>query len=535
MPLILPTLTEKCKGAMVATAIGDALGWPNEVGSKNRNKKMIVDDRFTEWSRSSKKPRWHTEIIRAGEYSDDTQLTLAVARSIISGDWEKSLSERELPFWIEYERGGGSAILRAAAGWRDKKCPLWKTSSARKYFNAGGNGAAMRILPHVIANCCKGNLKQLMDDIFRDAILTHGHPRAILGAMCYAYALNYLLNKDSVLEYGELINAVLIGEEEWSYMPFANDYSEWIESAHQQCGFDYFGVWSDTSVRMLNQLESMKESLKKGLFIKDETIMGEIGAFGDAKGAGDVAVLCAIFLLSKYANNPKLAITIPANSFGADTDTIGSMTGGLVGMLSGLDWIPIEWKLVQDYDCFIQITELLLSDNKLEVAKDIASETRSHDHEYNWQHSQIGDIRLICSTSVPNGKHGMVEIKKWETAMGQSIYFKDFVPNQKEPSSPVVNDSFQYKNQYTIFDTNSSIDITKDKIILEHSPDRLVLDQNAIREILCCPSLKKKMTIGKALEIISFMLSKNAQDIDVSKKFGIDQAMINTIKKFIEH
>ena len=31
----IPTQIEKCKGAMLATAIGDALGWPNEQRSRN--------------------------------------------------------------------------------------------------------------------------------------------------------------------------------------------------------------------------------------------------------------------------------------------------------------------------------------------------------------------------------------------------------------------------------------------------------------------------------------------------------------------
>ena len=35
----VPNKFEKCQGAMLATAIGDALGWPNEKNSKNISKK----------------------------------------------------------------------------------------------------------------------------------------------------------------------------------------------------------------------------------------------------------------------------------------------------------------------------------------------------------------------------------------------------------------------------------------------------------------------------------------------------------------
>ena len=104
MAITIPTQIEKCKGAMLATAIGDALGWPNEPRSKNRIEKPKVNDFFVEWTRSCKEPRWHDERILPGEYSDDTQMTLSVARSIIVGDWERFLAEKELPFWLRYER-----------------------------------------------------------------------------------------------------------------------------------------------------------------------------------------------------------------------------------------------------------------------------------------------------------------------------------------------------------------------------------------------------------------------------------------------
>ncbi len=110
----IPSRIEKCKGAMLGTAIGDALGWPNEPRAKNRKKRIEVTDHFVEWTRSSNNPHWYDEKILPGEYSDDTQLTLSVARSIITGDWERFLAEKELPFWLRYERGGGGALLKAA-------------------------------------------------------------------------------------------------------------------------------------------------------------------------------------------------------------------------------------------------------------------------------------------------------------------------------------------------------------------------------------------------------------------------------------
>lgn len=111
----IPTIEEKCKGAMLGAAIGDALGWPNEF-SKNEKRDAGPENKFYRWKRYTGGRYWrHDEEILAGEYSDDTQMILAVARSIITGEWEKNFSTVELPFWLEYERGGGRAVKNAAA------------------------------------------------------------------------------------------------------------------------------------------------------------------------------------------------------------------------------------------------------------------------------------------------------------------------------------------------------------------------------------------------------------------------------------
>ena len=68
----IPTQIEKCKGAMLATAIGDALGWPNEQRSRNIARNSKFNDFFVEWTRRCSGPFSHYEKVHAGEYSDDS-------------------------------------------------------------------------------------------------------------------------------------------------------------------------------------------------------------------------------------------------------------------------------------------------------------------------------------------------------------------------------------------------------------------------------------------------------------------------------
>lgn len=550
MSTVIPTQIEKCKGAMLATAIGDALGWPNEPRSKNRAKKPKVVDHFVEWTRSSNYPRWHDEKILPGEYSDDTQMTLSVARSIIAGDWEKFLAEKELPFWLNYERGGGGAILKAAKSCKEGFL-LWQSSYTRDYFNAGGNGAIMRILPHVIAAAKTPNTTKLMIDVVKDTLITHGHPRAFLGATCYAYALDYLLRKETVLEYGELVTAVIDGQNDWGANLNPDVFGKWLSIAQQHREYDFFSEWENTRVRMVRQLELIRVSLKKGLILDDTKVLTDLECFGKANGAGDVAALAAIYLASRYANNPSLGIKVPAFSFGADTDTIASITGGLVGMLSGTNWIPAEWKVVQDYNCLIQMTELLLADNKKEATKEEVSEAKAQDNS--WTTSPIGKIRLIDSKSVPNGKYGIVIIKKWQTILGQTLYTKDFKPNDTRQQSNQPGVETQIPQQPTLYDlaeqsklkaehqapSQSKIKIPtqepmQEMLAPQKAKRQFVLDSNDVATLLGNPRFKKNITVGKVMRIIQAIIDGDKASDVLAKQFEVDQAMVEIIKGLVK-
>ena len=111
---------EQAVAALVAFAAGDALGWPQEQNSRRSRQldKTTPTLSFIEWTkRLGGRFQPHEETIGPGEYSDDTQLVLATARSLSHGNrWPEILSRQELPVWLLYERGGGRSTKRAAEG-----------------------------------------------------------------------------------------------------------------------------------------------------------------------------------------------------------------------------------------------------------------------------------------------------------------------------------------------------------------------------------------------------------------------------------
>ncbi len=432
---ILAALYEdKCTGAFLAAAIGDALGWPFENKSNNQNKKPLTNGRFQSWTRKSGGMYWaHTETIEEGEYSDDTQLLLAVARSLTYGKkWNQYFIKQELPFWLSYERGGGNAIKSAVKAWSKRNGNPWSNINSpkdvAKYYNAGANGVAMRILPHVIYNLESDNVDELMEIVLKNGMYTHGHPRALLGATCYAYALYIAGRKTQSLEYGELIDLVLNGSDIWGKL--RSILPEWYKLASTHLKKEYSEIWNECVWRICDNLKSMQDVIKSGILSGDEDYLKSIGCLSsNTNGAGDVSALTAIYFASKYAANPKQAIMAAAYLKGSDTDTNASMTGALVGMVQGTEWIPYDWLSVQDHNYIKSLSRKLL----MHIEEIInTNESDMLPDEYM---SLIGKIKRIGGPKTFNGKNYSVFIQKSSTEWGQTIYVKSFEKkiNQENP------------------------------------------------------------------------------------------------------
>lgn len=348
----------KAEGALLALAAGDALGWPQELRHKvlGGAKDHTVTTAFRPWVRRSGGRFYpHEEPIQAGEYSDDTQLALAVARCrLFSGtSWWKALTRTELPLWSLYERGGGGATKRATGMWI-RGTPPWKANdprAVRRYFDAGGNGVTMRVLPHSIFYAGQADPEALMHDVVKDGVATHGHPRALVGATAYAFAAWWLLRSDHTIRFGELVQVLRENAKAWGALPVSSQSRNgWLDAANRSTANTYESVWSKVVVEMRELLERVQRGLDAGAIADDDEVLQELGCFGKAKGAGTVSSAAAVYLCSRYAAQPIQAVLKAAFARRADTDTIAAMSGGLMGCLAGKDWLPHEWTELQDYE-----------------------------------------------------------------------------------------------------------------------------------------------------------------------------------------
>lgn len=359
-------------GAMLGAACGDALGWPNERVSrssleKNKSKGPLSEfQKWTRWSGGRYYP--HEEIIDAGTYSDDTQLILCVARSLLHGRlWWDRFCHIELPFWTLYERGGGGATKRAAGAWKGG-IPPWsaerKENDVKRYFDAGGNGVAMRILPHILFKSGGDTYAPVAQNILLDGIATHGHPRALVGALCYGYALWKSIRRTDRLKYGEVIDDLLLNSKDWGSLPESNAASaQWLHAANIQVS-DYQNLWVDAVDELTSYLSICREGISNAALTLDDDILRSLHCYDRrVSGAGTVAAAAAVYLASRYAPEPMNGVTKAAYAVGTDTDTIASMAGGLLGTISGIEWLSPLKAGVQDSGYLQVIAKALATKN----------------------------------------------------------------------------------------------------------------------------------------------------------------------------
>ncbi len=348
-------------GALLAAAVGDALGWPQEDRSQiiggNAARNVPAEPRFRAWERNGgTQYARYRDPVRPGEYSDDTQLLLAVARSCLVGDrWYDWLTEVELPVWPTFERGGGGAVLAAARAWSERR-PPWIAKGSRdedkvgRYFNAGANGVAMRVAPHAILTALKSP-EELMLRVVRDGLATHGHPRALVGACLHVLALRYAVREEGTLGYGELLHTVA-RDSIWRVPDFLTQSvdDEWRANHRRHTQYRQVADhWQDVVREVDDLLAIAADELSRGSTGNDNRALEALGCFDKSRnGAGTVSAVSAIYVASRTAARPMSGLLRTGFLAKADTDTLCSMTGSLLGAVHGTEWLGELARSVQD-------------------------------------------------------------------------------------------------------------------------------------------------------------------------------------------
>ena len=438
------TLT-KAQGALLGAAVGDALGWPQEFPKKHVNKKTqkrVASLEFQQWERKAGGQYYpHIEIIQPGEYSDDAQLLLCTARSLLySEQWWEYFTRYELPTWIQYERGGGGATLRSVRSWMDGQSPWSNYKLRQQYFNAGGNGVAMRILPHCLLGIFDSDFTAIAYNIMANGVTTHGHPRALVGALAYGFAIWIALRQSESLEYGKLIDVLLTDISDWSQLSnIGNFYPNWEFAAKDFYHDQYEKQWQLAVDEMQQLLEQSRFGISQGALSIDTEILRQLGCFSREKGSGTITAAAAIFLASRYAADPSHGLLEAAFAHGADTDTLASMTGALLSAISGSEWLDQSAEAVQDAEYLKTIGQKLIQQDSPTSAypstqANEKGKVSSTEMLKNLEQLQRGDRILLADSReatlleiyLHSSSSKATRAKSWKllTVDGQTLYVK---------------------------------------------------------------------------------------------------------------
>ena len=358
---------DRAIAALVGGAIGDSMGWITEFmrskAALRRHTQMDWLDRFVSWPKNTG-GRFNTYIdqINEGDYSDDTQLALCVARSIEPDGTANAryFMKVELPLWRQYARGAGSTITASARAASRKKAD-WNSNFFRykqgrralDYRDAGANGAAMRVLPLAIANVSDG--QRLQEEVWKNSVVTHGHPRAIVGACLIAEAERRVLAGEELSQ--EAFFPSLIEFATSITVPESKGFAEWLDEWNRGAAADFTSLLERTKEETYGALRLASRSRDRPV----EELAKDLGCFeAETKGSGIATTAAALALFYRYGGDFKNCIEQAVNLIGTDTDTIAAMAGGLSAALIGTRELPEAWTVkVQDFNYLNRVAEAL--------------------------------------------------------------------------------------------------------------------------------------------------------------------------------
>ncbi len=288
--------SQKFRGCILGGAAGDALGFVTENLSRQR-----IRDKFRSVTDYKVRPGY-------GYFTDDTQLTVLIAESLIEDDelLVEKFREKLARWRLVFPRLSGRATKDAAL-----RCLLGKKQTGG---NFPGSSPAMRAAP---LGLFYTDEELLFARTVESSKVTHTHTGAIGAALAVVFAVAYLVKQDNAqLDTDRFLTCIAKATGRVD----ANLAQE-IKTLHSMLSWD--------EDRALEELH--KNSSVMGMPIRD-------------------LILTSIYAFIKTPNSYRESVLFCVNA-GWDTDTMAAICGNFSGAFNGLSAIPDQWlkNLENDY------------------------------------------------------------------------------------------------------------------------------------------------------------------------------------------
>lgn len=351
------------RGARVArsalwAAYGDALGWISELTDAAGLERRIGGAPLHEpvaWKRRIGGRSGVVASLPRGCYSDDSQLRLATSRAIRSDGFDiEAFAKVELPVWLSYGLGGGKSTCAAAAQ-LGRKNPTWWSNRFKGWTRSGGNGAAMRVQPHVWAARAPADAESYLPDVVRNAVCTHSHPAGLAGAVFHALCVAHVMRFGDIPSPDDLRAAVRAADCLPEIIEADTELGYWRAVFEQEAG-DFVDAWAMAMDEVRDAVDLVAACTTGG--VEEERYNRIVNALKlrdpARRGSGLLTAVAAVGLAWCEAR-PAEAMRIAANAIGTDTDTIATMAGAILGATADVD-PPVD---VLDVEVFRSESERL--------------------------------------------------------------------------------------------------------------------------------------------------------------------------------
>lgn len=277
---------DRARAALLGLAVGDALGLPFE------NLPRAVSHR-----RFGSRLRFHRGILcfmrRAGDVSDDTQLAIAVARSIdLRGEYLPERFSDELAQWWSYRVAAGRTTTRAA-----------RRLLRGEHVTAGfshGNGAAVRVAPLALAHSRDLDEQALLEDVAINTAVTHQGHAAESAARLIALLVWRALRAPA----GAIADPAVV--------------TSWIEQSAERSSFP---------------IDSYRAARKVDASLEEQLV--QCGTSGHALVSTSAALVALAGCRGDFQRGMSAVLAA-----GGDTDSIAAMLGAILGANLGTGAIP---------------------------------------------------------------------------------------------------------------------------------------------------------------------------------------------------
>ncbi|HEY4268811.1 MAG TPA: ADP-ribosylglycohydrolase family protein [Galbitalea sp.] len=297
-------------GALFGLAIGDALGMPTQLMSR-----QAIADRYgsIEWFEPAADDHPLARGMAAASITDDTEQALLLARLLVegAGHVDPESFAHALVRWEDSMRARGSLDLLGPSTKRAVDAVIAGEPATESGRFGTTNGAAMRVTPVGIA-VDTTDLEALVDRVVESCLASHNTGVAIAAASAVAGAVSAGIDgAESRVAFDTAIAAAELGA--------ARGY--WVAAA-------------DVAARIRLAIDLAEPADPERSLTRIYEVIG-------TSLASQESVPAAFGVLATFPDDPWSAVRAAA-ALGGDSDTVAAMAGAIGGAIHGVDAYPVE-------------------------------------------------------------------------------------------------------------------------------------------------------------------------------------------------